>query len=141
MKQLEQQQLEQQQLEQQHQLEQQLGGARRRKRAAASSLDLPLSRLVVRLDLAEVALRCWLSAAMSRRARPGGEAGGPRRSQLGCHRRARRRTALLEMGVPPIEQHGGGGWRVGKRKIRSVAGFSEIRKKRPVLPCPGKPRQ
>jgi hypothetical protein len=24
------------------------------------------------------------------------------------------------MGVPPIEQHGGGGWRVGKRKIRSV---------------------
>ena len=49
-----------------------------------------------------------LSAAMSRRARPGGEAGGPRRSQLGCRRRARRRTALLEMGVPPIEQHGGG---------------------------------
>ena len=50
-KQLEQQQLEQQQLEQQHQLEQQLRGARRRKRAAAPSLDLSLSRLVVRLDL------------------------------------------------------------------------------------------
>ena len=69
-----------------------------------------------------------LSAAMSRRARPGGEAGGPRNSQLGCRRRARRRTALLEMGVPPIEQHGGGGWRVGKRKIRFVVGLSKIRK-------------
>ena len=69
-----------------------------------------------------------LSAAMSRRARPGGEAGGPRNSQLGCRRRARRRTALLEMGVPPIEQHGGGGGRVGKRKIRFVVGLSKIRK-------------
>ena len=76
-----------------------------------------------------------LSAAMSRRARPGGEAGGPRRSKLGCRRRARRRTALLEMGVPPIEQHGGGGWRVGKRKIRPVVGFSEVRGKRPRLHC------
>ena len=68
-KQLEQQQLEQQQLEQQHQLEQQLRGARRRKRAAASSLDLPLSRLVVRLDLAEVALRCCLPPCRDERDR------------------------------------------------------------------------
>ena len=76
-----------------------------------------------------------MSAAMSRRARPGGEAGGPRRSQLGCRRRARRRTALLEMGVPPIEQHGGGGWRVGKRKIRSVVGFSETRSEKTAAPA------
>ena len=70
-KQLEQQQLEQQQLEQQHQLEQQLRGARRRKRAAAPSLDLPLSRLVVRLDLAEVALRCCLPPCRDERDRGG----------------------------------------------------------------------
>ena len=76
-----------------------------------------------------------LSAAMSRRARPGGEAGGPRRSQLGCRRRAHRRTALLEMGVPPIEPHGGGGRRVGKRKIRSGVGFSETRSEKTAAPA------